>query len=137
MKLDLVYHTPDVESLIATAMLTTTSGARPSILYNRLIEKKRRVAEVVGRIEAQHGSTLEHNRLVWLLEAAEGEVIDLALRSRFLAITRLGDDRWLLSANLRTVVELAVEDDPFAKSLAASIQEVAPNLNFSSSGSGA
>ena len=137
MKLDLVYHTPDVESLIATAMLTTTSGARPSILYNRLIEKKRRVAEVVGRIEAQHGSTLEHNRLVWLLEAAEGEVIDLALRSRFLAITRLGDDRWLLSANLRTVVELAVEDDPFAKSLAASIHEVAPNLNFSSSGSGA
>ncbi len=137
MKLDLVYHTPDVESLIATAMLTTTSGARPSILYNRLIEKKRRVAEVVGRLEAQHGSTLEHNRLVWLLEAAEGEVIDLALRSRFLAITRLGDDRWLLSANLRTVVELAVEDDPFAKSLAASIQEVAPNLNFSSSGSGA
>jgi hypothetical protein len=119
LKLDLVYHTPDVESLIATAMLTTTSGARPSILYNRLIEKKRRVA------------------VVWLLEAAEGEVIDLALRSRFLAITRLGDDRWLLSANLRTVVELAVEDDPFAKSLAASIQEVAPNLNFSSSGSGA
>ena len=136
MKLDLIYHTPDVETLIATAMLTTTSGARPSTLYNRLKEKKR-VADVVGRLEAQHGSTLEHNRLVWLLEAAEGEVLEIALRSRFFTLTELGDDRWLLSANLRTVVELTVEDDPFAKSLAASIHEVAPNLNFSSSGSGA
>ncbi len=137
MKLDLVYHAPDVETLIATAMLTTTSGAQPSTLYNRLKEKKERVADVVGRLEAQHGSTLEHNRLVWLLEAAEGEVLDLALRSRFLAITRLGDGRWLLSANLRTVVELARDDDPIARSLAESIQEVAPNLNVSSSRSGA
>ena len=137
MKLDLVYHTPDVETLIATAMLTTTSGAKPSTLYNRLKEKKERVADVVGRLEAQHGSTLEHNRLVWLLEAAEGEVLDLALRSRFLAITRLGDGRWLLSANLRTVVELARDDDPIARSLAESIQEVAPNLNVSSSRGGA
>ena len=137
MKLDLVYHTSDVETLIATAMLTTTSGAKPSTLYNRLKEKKERVADVVGRLEAQHGSTLEHNRLVWLLEAAEGEVLDLALRSRFLAITRLGDGRWLLSANLRTVVELARDDDPIARSLAESIQEVAPNLNVRSSRSGA
>lgn len=136
MKLDLIYHTPDVETLIATAMLTTTSGARPSILYNRLKEKKR-VVEVVGRLEAQHGSTLEHNRLVWLLEAAEGEVLEIALRSRFFTLTELGDDRWLLSANLRTVVELAGDDDTFARSLAESIQEVAPNLNVSSSGSGA
>ncbi len=136
MKLDLVYHTPDVETLIATAMLTTTSGAKPSTLFNRLKEKKERVADVVGRLEAQHGSILEHNRLVWLMEAAESRVLDLALRSKFLAITRLGDDRWLLSANLRTVVELAGDDDPFSRTLAESIQEVAPNLNASSSGSG-
>jgi len=137
LKLDLVYHTPDAEALIATAMLTTTSGAKPSTLYNRLKEKKGRVAEVVGRLEAQHGSTLEHNRLIWLLEAAEGEVLDLALRSRFLTLTKLGDDRWLLSANLRTIVELASEDDPLAETLAASIQEVAPSLNIGPSRSGA
>ena len=136
MKLDLVYHTPDVETLIATAMLTTTSGAKPSTLFNRLKENEKRVADVVGRLEAQHGSILEHNRLVWLMEAAESRVLDLVLRSRFLAITRLGDDRWLLSANLRTVVELARDDDPFSRSLAESIREVAPNLNVSSSGSG-
>jgi len=136
LKLDLVYHTADVETLIATAMLTTTSGAKPSTLFNRLKEKKERVAGVVGRLEAQHGSILEHNRLVWLMEAAESRVLDLALRSRFLAITRLGDDRWLLSANLRTVLELAGDDDPFSRSLTESIQHVAPNLNVSSSGSG-
>jgi len=137
LKLDLVYHTQDVETLIATAMLTTTSGAKPSTLYNRLKAKEGRVNDVVGRLEAQHGSTLEHNRLVWLLEASEGEVLDLALRSRFLTLTKLGDDRWLLSANLRTIVELASEDDPFTETLAASILEVAPNLNLSPSRGGA
>jgi hypothetical protein len=136
VKLDLIYHTQDVEALIATAMLTTTSGAKPSTLYNRLKVKEGRVADVVGRLEAQHGSTLEHNRLVWLLEAAEGEVLDLSLRSRFLTLTRLGDDRWLLSANLRTVVELAAGDDQFAETLADSIQEVAPHLKTDSSRSG-
>jgi len=137
LKLDLVYHTPDVEALIATAMLTTTSGAKPSTLFNRLKGKTERVPDVVGRLEAQHGSTLEHNRLVWLLEASEGEVLDMALRSRFLAITKLGDGCWLLSANLRTVLELAGDEDPLARSLAESIQEVAPNLNVSPSRSGA
>jgi hypothetical protein len=137
VKLDLVYHTPDAETLIATAMLTTTSGVKPSTLYNRLKEKKGRVAEVVGRLEAQHGSTLEHNRLIWLLEAAEGEVLELALRSRFLTLTKLGDDRWLMSANLRTIVELASEDDPFFETLAVSIREVAPNLNIDPSRGGA
>ena len=137
MKLDLVYHTPDAETLIATAMLTTTSGARPSTLYDRLKEKKGRVADVVGRLESQHGSTLEHNRLIWQLEAAEGEVLELALRSRFLTLTKLGDDRWLLSANLRTIMELASEDDPFAETLTASIREVAPNLNIGPSRGGA
>lgn len=132
MKLGLVYRTPHLETLIATAMLTTTSGAKPSRLFDRLKGDGKRVSEVVGRLEAQHGSTLEHNRLVWLLEASEGEVLDISLRSRFLTLTRAGDDLWLMSANLRTVVELAAGDDPFAEALASSIHEVAPSLNTGS-----
>ena len=131
MKLDLIYTTPDVETLIATAMLTTTSGAKPSTLYNRLRENEKRVADVVGKLEAQHGSTLEHNRLFWTMGAVEGEVLNMVLRSRFLAITKLSDSRWLLSANLRTVLELAGDDGPFARSLAESIREVAPKLKVS------
>ena len=136
MKLDLVYHTPDLEALIAVAMLTTTSGAKPSTLYKRLKEDRGRVADVVGRLEAQHGSTLEHNRLFWLLEASEGEVLDLTLQSRFLAITRLGGDRWLLSANLRTVMELSGSNHPLAGSLEESMRGVAPNLDVTFSGGG-
>jgi hypothetical protein len=36
LKLDLVYHTADVETLISTAMLTITRGAKPSTLHNYL-----------------------------------------------------------------------------------------------------
>ena len=129
MKLELVAHTPNVEVLIATAMLTTTSGVKPSNLFHRLLQNRERVSRVVGRLEVQHGSILEHNRLCWVLEAAEDEVLDILLRCRFFSFTRLGESKWLMSANLRTVVEFAENRrDPFAEALVESIREVAPTV---------
>lgn len=129
MKLDLVSYTPEVETLIATAMLTTTSGAKPSTLFRRLKENPEKVRNVVERLEVQHGSILEHNRLDWVLEATDGEVLDILLNCRFFAVTKLGDGRWLLSANLRTVVEFIGErKDPFAEALAESVRLVAPTI---------
>ena len=127
MKLELIAHTPDLETMIAASMLTTTRGATPSTLCQRLKAKPEKVRGIVGRLEVQHGSTLEHNRLTWRLEAGEGEVLDILLRSRFFAITRLGDSEWLVSANLRTVVEYHERwRDEFGEALVESIQEVAP-----------
>ena len=129
MKLELVAHTPHVETLIATAMLTTMSGARPSDLFHRLLGDREKVSRVVGRLEVQHGSILEHNRLCWVLEAAEDEVLDILLRCRFFSFTRLGESKWLMSANLRTVVEFVESRrDPFAEALVESIREVAPTV---------
>jgi len=51
MKLHLITHSPNIETMIATSMLTTTSGAMPSTLYNRLSVKPEKVADIVGRIE--------------------------------------------------------------------------------------
>jgi hypothetical protein len=130
VKLDLLSHTPEVETLIATAMLTTTSGAKPSTLFRRLKENREKVKNVVEGLETQHGSILEHNRLYWVLEATEGEVLDILLDCRFFAITKLGDRRWLLSANLRTVVEFIVgRRDVLARALAKSVQLVAPSVH--------
>lgn len=129
MKLELVAHSTDIEALIATAMLTTTSGSRPSTLYHRLLGDPERVAGIVGRLESQHGSVLEHNRLCWLLEASEGEVIDIVLRSRFFNLTRLGCSRWLVSANLRAMIECAERwRDEFTEALLGSVRGVAPTL---------
>ncbi|MFA5868671.1 MAG: hypothetical protein WC941_03120 [Candidatus Bathyarchaeia archaeon] len=129
MNLRLLASTPAVETLIATAMLTTTSGAAPSTLFHRLSGEPAKVVDVVGHLEVQHGSILEHNRLSWLLEAEEGEVLKVLLKNRFFSFTRLGSRSWLLSANLRTVVEYQAEGDEFGRMLLESIREVAPSVN--------
>ncbi len=128
MKLTLVASTPGVDTLIATAMLTTTSGAAPSSLFHRLSANPERVIEVVGRLEAQHGSILEHNRLDWLLEATEGEVLRVLLTSRFFRFTQLGASRWLVSANMRTVVEYVAEGGEFSELVLESIKEKWPQV---------
>ena len=129
MKLELVAHTPNVETMIATSMLTTTSGAQPSTLYDRLLTKPEKVREVVSRAEVQHGNILEHNRLVWKLEATDDEVLEATLDTRFLNFTRLGETRWLVSGNLRAVVEYAQSrKTPLTAALMASVKDVAPNV---------
>ena len=126
MELRLVASTPDIEVLIATAILTTT-GSRPSEAFKRLRRQPERVRRIVHRLEFHHGSVFEHNRLCWLLEAGEEEVLELLLRSRFFQITRIGGSRWLMSANLRTIIEYVQgHDDPLARVLLESLREVAP-----------
>ncbi len=129
MKLSLLASTPNVDALIATAMLTTTSGAAPSNLYHRLSANPTKVAEIVGHLEVQHGSILEHNRLDWLLEAGESEVLTVLLANRFFTFTRLGSSRWLMSANLRSVIEYQKEGGEFADLILDSIKERWPQVH--------
>ena len=131
MRLELVAHTPNVETMIATSMLTTTSGAQPSTLYDRLLKRPEKVKEVVGRAEVQHGNILEHNRLVWMLEATDGVVLEAALDTNYLTFTRLDDGLWLLSGNLRAIVDYAQrKKTPLTDALVSSAKIVAPNLSF-------
>ncbi|HIH88370.1 TPA: hypothetical protein HA344_04065 [Candidatus Bathyarchaeota archaeon] len=129
MKLRLLASTPSVDALIATAMLTTTSGAAPSNLYHRLSANPVKVAEIVGRLEVQHGSIIEHNRLDWLLEAEESDVLKVLISNRFFTFTRLGSNQWLVSANLRAVVEYTAEGGEFAELLLESIKEKWPQVH--------
>ena len=130
MKLELVAHTPDIETLIATAMLTTTSVSNPSDILQMLKKKPARVSRLVGRVEVHHGSILDHNRLCWLMETSEGEVLNIVLRHRFFSFTRLGDSKWLLSANLRTAISYALQHrDSFSEDLIESLRDVAPTIH--------
>jgi hypothetical protein len=131
LRLELVAHTPNIETMIATSMLTTTSGAQPGTLYDRLLNRPGKVKEVVGRAEVQHGNILEHNRLVWLLEATDGEVLEATLDTSYLTFTRLDGNRWLLSGNLRAAVEYAQKKKtPLTEAIAASVKRVAPDIRF-------
>jgi len=123
LRLELVAHTTEIEAMIATAVLTTTSKSKPSALFRRLKEDPERVAKILGRIEVQHGSVLDHNRLCWRMEASDTEVLEVLLRNRFFSFTRLDGSDWLLSSNLRTAIRYAQENegDPFSEALIGSI----------------
>lgn len=129
MKLRLIAHSSNIETMIATSMLTTTSGAMPSTLYNRLLAKPEKVADIVGRIEVQHGNILEHNRLTWRLEASRDTVLSILLANKFFNFTETGDDVWAVSCNLRTLVEYhQAHRDEFSEQLVESIKDVAPQI---------
>lgn len=128
MRLKLVTYSPDIETMIATSMLTTTSGAMPSTLFDRLKAKPEKVADIVSRVEVQHGNILEHNRLVWSLEASKEEILDILLRTKFLNFTEL-DGGWVVSGNLRSVIELHQSDrSKFTDALVETIKEAAPRI---------
>lgn len=129
MKLRLVASTPSVEALIATAVLTTTSGAEPSVLYDRMQKKPEKAAEIIDRIEVQHGSVLEHNRFMWVAEATHAEILELALKNRFFTVTRLGGGRWAISGNLRAAIEgSAAVGGGFSREVKRTITERHPRL---------
>jgi hypothetical protein len=130
LRLTLIAHTPNPEAMIAAAMLTTTSGAKTSTIYERLQANPEKVNDIVSRLEVQHGSILEHNRLIWILEADEHLVLDTLLKNKFFTFTRLGSGRWLMSANLRAVLEYSGEHGgDLGDSLLNSICAVVPNVN--------
>lgn len=129
MNLRLIAHSPNIETMIATSMLTTTSGAMPSTLYNRLLANPEKVSDIVGRIEVQHGNILEHNRLVWRLMASRDEVLSIMLSSSFFNITEAGENTWVVSSNLRTLVEYHQENhDEFSEKLVESIKDATPKI---------
>ena len=129
MKLKLVAATPELERLIAAAILTTSSGSKPSAIFHRLSGTPERVERLVDRIEVHHGSILDHNRLCWIVEATESEVLDIYLRHRFFSFTRLEDSTWLMSANLRTAVSYSRQHhDAFGEALIKSLADVTPKI---------
>jgi hypothetical protein len=129
MQIKLLTHTPYIESLVATAMLTTTSSVPPAIFFERLKKNPEQVKKIVSRLEIQHGSILEHNSLVWQVEANQEEILKILLECVFFNFTRLGATNWLLSCNLRTLVEyFFFSPNEFSRLLLDSMKHVAPTI---------
>ncbi|MBD3205290.1 hypothetical protein GF319_02960 [Candidatus Bathyarchaeota archaeon] len=129
MRLNLISHSTNIETLIATSMLTTTSGAQPSTLFERLKERPEKVNEVVGRVELQHGNILEHNRLIWEIMASEDELLQVLLNLKFFNVTKVQKDKWLISGNLRSVVEYSNKySDDFRDQIIKSIKDISPRI---------
>lgn len=129
MRLKLLSHTQNIEAIIATALLTTSTSSTPLDIFHRLLRNPERVKALLDRVELHHGSLLEHNQLCWLLEASKDEVLELLMRSHFFHITPLGESKWLLSSNLRTALRYVQRHkDEFSTALTETLRIVAPNL---------
>ena len=72
---------------------------------------------------------MEHNRFTWALEATEGEVLGIVLENRFFNFTPLGESKWIMSANLRTILEYSENKrGDLGDALVDSVRELAPSL---------
>jgi len=132
MKMKLVALSPDIETVIATAMLTTNSKREPSEIFERLRERPDKVEKLLRGMILKHGSVLEHNRLVFLAEGTEAEILELLLADKFFEVSRLPGGRWLLSCNLRTIISVLSRPVDLPKgvreALLEALREASPTL---------
>jgi len=131
MKLEIISKTADMERLIVTSVLTTTSGKKPSRLFNELETNPNKVKKILRKLEVQHGSVLDHNILCMHLYGRESEVLDILLKSSYFSITKIENDEWIISSNLRTIIRYIQNyDDEFSRKLYDIVKTVTPNINL-------
>ncbi|MEM4726625.1 MAG: hypothetical protein QXD04_00015 [Candidatus Bathyarchaeia archaeon] len=130
LRLKLLSSTQNIEAIIATALLTTSTPSNPMDIYRRLLRDPEKIKALLNRVELHHGSLLEHNQLCWLLEASKDEVLEILMKSHFFYVTPLGELNWLVSSNLRTALRYVQRHkDEFSEALMETIRAVAPNLS--------
>lgn len=129
MKVKLVACTPSLDLIAGAAArgcLSKKSAAE--LLEGEEEEKlKKSLRTAVGR---GHYSVLEHNRALWLVKGAkEHEILQLSKKHKFFEISRLNSDDWVLSANLRSVIELAqTEKSELVDKLVESMRKLSPTF---------
>jgi len=79
-------------------------------------------------LELGHYDILEHNSITWLVEADEKEILFLMEASKFFETSQIDEQRWLITTNLRVLVELArgTNNLPLTKELVATLNQAAP-----------
>ena len=95
-------------------------------------ERKERVQKILKGIILKHGTVLEHNRLVFLAEADEHEILTTLLANRFFEVTKLGERTWLISCSLRIALSVLMDNpdvpEGLREGLSEALKEVAPTI---------
>jgi hypothetical protein len=90
-----------------------------------------RIAGLLKRsLELGHYDILEHNSITWLVEARENDILSLMNSSKFFETSRIDEERWIVTTNLRVLVELARSGKHtlLDKELVATLSTAAPNI---------
>lgn len=139
MRVQLVAYEPDLERVCAAAMRSCysphpgyelfahTSGEK-ALEGERIFDAERIGGLLKRALELGHYDILEHNSITWLAEADSKEILSLMESSKFFETSQIDEKRWLVTTNLRVLVELArtPNSPPLTKELVATIREAAP-----------
>lgn len=139
MGVRLLAYEPDLEKVCAAAMRSCYSPHPGYELFNHTSHGKtlegekifdaERIGGLLRRaLELGHYDILEHNSITWLAEVDEKEILSLMESSKFFEASQIDERRWLISTNLRVLVELARSRTytPLTKDLVATLSEAAP-----------
>jgi len=141
LRVQLVSYEPDIERVCAAAMrscysphpgyeLFTYTGT-DKVLEGEKVFDQERVAGLLKRaLELGHYDILEHNSITWLAQAEESEMLSLLNSSKFFETSRIDEKRWLITTNLRVLVEITRGNNhsPLTKELVETLDIAAPSI---------
>jgi hypothetical protein len=141
VRVQLVSFEPDLERVCAAAMRSCYSPhpgyqlfaytSSDKALEGEKIFDHERISGLLKRsLELGHYDILEHNSITWLVEADEKDILSLLNSSKFFETSRVDQHRWIVTTNLRVLVELARSNGPtsLSKELIATLNTAAPNI---------
>ena len=141
MNVQLVSFEPDLERVCAAAMRSCYSPYPGYELFaytspdkalegEKVFDHERILGLLKRSLELGHYDILEHNSITWLVEADEKDILSLMNSSKFFETSRVDEMRWIVTTNLRVLVELARSENPTAlgKELVSTLTTAAPNI---------
>src|SRR5713226_4312354 len=81
-------------------------------------------------LELGHYDILEHNSITWLVNASEKDILSLLDSSKFFETSQVEEEKWIVTTNLRVLVELARAKNPppLSRELVATLITAAPSI---------
>ncbi len=141
MRVQLVGFEPDLERVCAAAMRSCYSPhpgyqlfahtSPDKALEGEKVFDEERITGLLRRsLELGHYDILEHNSITWLVDASEKDILSLLDLSKFFETSQVDEEKWIVTTNLRVLVELAraKTPPPLSTELVATLITAAPNI---------
>jgi hypothetical protein len=141
VRVQLVGFEPDLERVCAAAMRSCYSPHPGYQLFahtspDKALEGEKvfdedRISGLLKRsLELGHYDILEHNSITWLVDANEKDILSLLDSSKFFETSQVDEERWIVTTNLRVLVELAraKNQPPLSRELVSTLVTAAPSI---------
>ena len=141
VKVQLVGFEPDLERVCAAAMrscysphpgyqLFAHTSSDKALEGEKVFDEERITGLLRRSLELGHYDILEHNSITWLVNASEKDILSLLDSSKFFETSQVDEEKWIITTNLRVLVELARAKNPppLSREFVATLITAAPNI---------